>query len=500
MNNLYFENQGSSTYLVCEISDRDVVDSVSLGMLINNKIPGLSDTLYTQMDSAKFIKYNVSAKVSVKQFFTGIVNKKRLLGVFSGIIDAMLSAEDYMIDTNTIILDLDYIFTDVSTCETVLICLPLIKEGNNSTDLGVFFKNIMFSTQFDQTESCDHVAKLINYLNSTPVFILAEFKELLISIQTNKSVSATEKPQSSVQHSVQSQFGDVTISQPSAVTTKQTTVPSIPKPSYGKLSLPQAPIGAQPTKQQASVVEDTNKKISLYYLLQHYNKENAAIYKQQKSAKKEAKKAEKSASHSPASHKKAKHKPANNTTFTVPGAPAPNAEFSISGQSALTPTARSTVQQPAAQPKATFVAASAQPEYQQFAALQSQPMNFGETTVLGSGNNGETTVLNAGQQPTQIVTPHLIRAKNNEKIFLNKPVFRIGKEKSYVDYFIADNAAISRSQANIISRDAKYFLVDTNSTNHTYLNGQMIRSSSEAELNHGDKISLANEEFEFKIY
>ena len=129
---------------------------------------------------------------------------------------------------------------------------------------------------------------------------------------------------------------------------------------------------------------------------------------------------------------------------------------------------------------------------------QGRPMNFGETTVLGAGGIGETTVLSAA--PAVQVSPQLIRAKNNEKINLNKPVFRIGKEKSYVDYFIGDNSAISRSHANIISRDGEYFVVDTNSTNHTYVDGQMIQSNVETKITHGMKIKFANEEFEFKLY
>ena len=95
--------------------------------------------------------------------------------------------------------------------------------------------------------------------------------------------------------------------------------------------------------------------------------------------------------------------------------------------------------------------------------------------------------------------PYLVRMRNNEKIPLDKPVFRIGKEKSYVDYFIGDNAAISRSHANVMNRDGNYFVVDTNSTNHTYVNGVMISSNQEIPLSHGTKIRFANEEFEFRM-
>ena len=83
---------------------------------------------------------------------------------------------------------------------------------------------------------------------------------------------------------------------------------------------------------------------------------------------------------------------------------------------------------------------------------------------------------------------------------MNKPVFRIGKEKSYVDYCIADNKAISRSHANVIFKNGKYYVVDTNSTNHTYVNGKILPSNMEMEIAHGMKIRLADEEFEFHLY
>lgn len=126
--------------------------------------------------------------------------------------------------------------------------------------------------------------------------------------------------------------------------------------------------------------------------------------------------------------------------------------------------------------------------------------NFGETTILNEDNIGETTILSNETQQQNRIVPHLIRIKNNEKIFINKAVFRIGKERNYVDYFISDNTAISRSHANIVSHNGEYFLVDTNSTNHSFVNGKMISSNVEVKIEHGTKIMLANEIFEFKFY
>ena len=126
-----------------------------------------------------------------------------------------------------------------------------------------------------------------------------------------------------------------------------------------------------------------------------------------------------------------------------------------------------------------------------------QPVNFGATTVLNTNMNAETSVLSGPEVQKQ--QPYLFRMKNNERIMLNKPVFRIGKERSYVDYFVSDNAAVSRSHANIVEQSGKFYVVDTNSTNHTYVNGRMIQSNTEVLLSHGDRVRLANEEFEFHM-
>ena len=496
MNEFVFETQGTNTYLVYAISPEDVIDSMSLGMLTNNKISGLASTLFTQMDATKYIKYNVSAKISVSQFFSGAVNKKRMLGVFKGIVNALLSAEDYMINEDTILLDLDYIFADVSTCDTVLICLPVQGVAEHH-DLGAFFKGIMFSTQFDQTENCDYVARIINYLNSTPMFSLPDFKALLDSIE-NTNAAPTPKAQPVAQVATQP------VAQPKVEQPQVQPVinnPALVQPTTTKAAVT-APKPATPAPQQVKPIEAPvktqpaapEKKISMLGLLMHYSKENAELYKAQQAAKKNA----------PAQVKSSQpQKKAPQTSFAVPGNNA--ASFAIPGQSAqpiVTPAKVAPVQATPAQTVATTQVQTApvqQPVYVPTQVPQGQAANFGETTVLGGGTVGETTVLGAGVTPVKN-DPHLIRSKNNEKIPLNKPVFRIGKERSYVDYFISDNTAISRGHANIVNHDGVFFVVDTNSTNHTYVNGVMIQSGVETKLAHGDKVRLANEDFEFKLY
>lgn len=511
MNDFTYENQGTNTYLVYQVSEDDVIDSISLGMLTNNKISGLAPTFFTQLDTIKYIKYNVSSKISVQQFFSGPVNKKRLIGVFKGVTDAILSAEEYMIDINSILLDLNYIFADVSTCEAVLICAPIVNEKQSNIDLGVFFKNIMFTTQFDQTENCDYVARIINYLNSVPVFSLESFKELLSSIAKEaptqpvvSQVKSTPAPQSAVSVSVKQPVVEkqqVTKVAPVAIPTQNAT-PAPPITPAVQVKTPNNPTQIQ-TSSDPVTGSANEKKMSMLNLLMHYNKENAALYKEQKNAKKEAKKCRQQQPVNPVVAQ-----PPTNVGFAVPGQPNPVAGAVVASQP-VQPKVEKVPDRKVAQNKPAVSPVVAQPVTPAPAVQsafvprevpQGNSMNFGETTVLGGGAIGETTVLTAANAPKQLISPHLIRSKNNERIALDKPVFRIGKERSYVDYFIGDNTAISRSHANIITRENEYFVVDTNSTNHTYVNGIMIQSGVETKITHGDKVKFANEDFEFKLY
>ncbi len=95
--------------------------------------------------------------------------------------------------------------------------------------------------------------------------------------------------------------------------------------------------------------------------------------------------------------------------------------------------------------------------------------------------------------------PSLCRLRNNEIIWLNKPVFRIGKENKYSDYVVRDNDKVSRSHADIITRGNRYFIMDLNSTNRTFINGRQIPARQEVEVYNGDRLKLADEEFEFRI-
>lgn len=562
--NFTFETQGATTYLVCELAPTDQLDSLTLGMLSNNRIVGIAPVLYTEMNGQRFLKYNISAKLTLSQFFSGPVDKSRALSAFKNIINAICNADDYMIDQNCFAFEADKIFINVSNYEVGLICVPVATQKYASQETENLFRGLLKSTQFTGDKS--FVAELENFIANSKPFNIYAFRDLIERLSSgmgvaqqyqqppvqgasvppamafndtismddlNRMQSQQPIPQSPVQPQGQPMGQGVPV-QPQGMPMQQPPVsnpgfggqppmpgrpmapmqppmpgqPGVPvqqpapqKPKKEKkkksrsgsgldVAIPgqaqaqkqqnvvMPPNGAQPPQAQA---QDDEKKMTFMDLMAHYNKENVAKYK----AQKEAKKASES--------KKKKEAPQPTPGQQLPpqyqqnAAPIPQRPQGMPmQQGAPIPQQGMPMQQP--------------PASQFSPAPQPVPVqnSFNETTVLsnfGMGG-GETTVLSMGPD---VVNPCLTRVKTGEKVYINKPVFRIGKEKSYVDYFIADNTAISRSHCNIHTENGEYFIEDTNSTNHTFINGKIINSNVKTKISSGDRIRLANEEFTFTI-
>lgn len=544
-----YDNQGSKSYLVYHFNSAEEIDSVGLGMITNNRINGLAQAVFMQLDSERLVKYDITAKVSAKQIFCGVVDKKIVLGVLNGIVDAFLAGDDYMIDPANILFDMDYIYVNVSTGETFLIYLP-VNNQKNGNNLENIIKSILFNSQFNQAENCDYVAKIINYVNSSQKLNLREFQELLRYVDSNKNITQQSVRNIPPVQSVQPKQKVIVNTESANVSQKIVTKPQQASWNQLNISNVQSVMQTQPA-QNAKILQPQQMaqpqlppkpnnggslagedNISWINLMSHYSKENKELYQYQKAVKKAQKEAKKQGSQIMPNQ----NMRPSDVSFAIPGQPPQQRPQPAQAQpqNVMPQQPQQQFVQPqrqftqSNQPQHQFAQPQPMPQAQQKPAQQVQPQpvqnqnantgmtgnpsvppqilenmtkagNFGETTVLGVGSEaGETTVLGTSQ--AQIIKPYLLRIKNNERIELNKPVFRIGKERSYVDYFVSDNTAVSRSHANIINKDNEFYIVDTNSTNHTYVNGSMIQSNVETKIEHGTKIRLANEDFEFFMY
>lgn len=87
---------------------------------------------------------------------------------------------------------------------------------------------------------------------------------------------------------------------------------------------------------------------------------------------------------------------------------------------------------------------------------------------------------------------------STERIPVRKTPFRIGKMEGITDYRII-NRRVSRKHADIVKEQGKYYILDLDSTNGTYIDGRRLQPGVKEELSHGSHLRLADSEFEIHI-
>ena len=176
------ENAGPRTWLVYRLDDA-VRDTTTMGMITHNRIPGLLPAIFSQADTQKYVKYDISSRVPAQQILSGTVSRREIMGIFKGITDAMTAAEDYMIAPSSLVYDTARIYTDMQSCSTQMVCLPVCEKTREPVDLLLFFKEILYRSRYAETEDNSYVAKLISHLNGLSRFSAAEFSAFLRSME-----------------------------------------------------------------------------------------------------------------------------------------------------------------------------------------------------------------------------------------------------------------------------------------------------------------------------
>ena len=141
--------------------------------------------------------------------------------------------------------------------------------------------------------------------------------------------------------------------------------------------------------------------------------------------------------------------------------------------------------------KAVTMQQTMQQQIMQQQTMQQQTMQQQIMQQVMQGSMDGTTVLSDDgisvqqiqqMQPVNYHFASLTRQVTGEKIELGKPSFVLGKNPEKSDYAVADNTNISRVHAVITMRNGRYYVMDQNSTNGTFINGRIIKAGQETEL------------------
>ena len=127
---------------------------------------------------------------------------------------------------------------------------------------------------------------------------------------------------------------------------------------------------------------------------------------------------------------------------------------------------------------------------------------YGSTEAFEDLQNNAKESLKLKNGTTMLGTkrlPFIIRKRTGEKVLIDRNIFKLGKDDTYVDYCIRDNPTVSRNHADIVRKADGFYLVDKGSLNHTFVDGEKLKANEYRKLRNGCLIQLADEVFEFVI-
>ena len=111
----------------------------------------------------------------------------------------------------------------------------------------------------------------------------------------------------------------------------------------------------------------------------------------------------------------------------------------------------------------------------------------------------ETLTITQGIEglPSSDMETYLLRVSTQERIYIRKTTFTIGRSRNHADYVIAGESSVSRRHATIHKIRDAYMIMDNASLNHVGINGRMIAPEVEYEMSAFDIVSLAKEHMVF---
>ena len=115
------------------------------------------------------LKSTVDDMISLKTYFQAIVNKKMFLDVILQLVTIVKECEKKLMNTNNLMLDIDYIFLDPQTKNIKCIFWPIVNNQNPRYTY-TFFSDLPFNIVFNKYEDNSYVTQYVKHIKSNNPF------------------------------------------------------------------------------------------------------------------------------------------------------------------------------------------------------------------------------------------------------------------------------------------------------------------------------------------
>ena len=470
----------------------DVVDTkVDMGM--SGRFPQIIPYTLEEKEGQRTFVYQIGERMQMTEFLKKEINKKQMLTLLYNVLSALETFGMNMISLSYVAKDIQYIFVNPETLEVSFIVAAVDKEITDLNEVRDFVKAIICDATYFEMDRDNYVARLISFTNRRGTFSISDMKKYVDNLLLDMGIHIEEEKKQEVKENktaadkvsrVGVMQNQAKMSQPVSPMPNGQPMPGRPMPMPNGQPMP-----GRPMPMPGRPMPMPNGQPMPGRPMPMPNGQ-----------------------------------PMPGRPMPMPnGQPMPNRPMPMQ----MGPDGKPVAPMPTGQPMPNRpMPMQMGPDGKPVAPMPNgQPMP-NRPMPMQMGPDGKPIVppvspMNGAapmpekkpeaapvppmpEQKTdapkpQAPVPYLLRTATNEKIYINKPEFAIGRSATKADYTVTDNSDVSRIHCIIERKNGVSYIKDNQSTNGTYVNGKNIAGQENVFLTNNAKVSLGDEEFVYHI-
>ena len=418
------------------LDQTDIIDEkVDKG--VSGKFPQIIPCRLEEKDNQREFIYEIGNKVQLTEFLKKEINKKQMLTLLYNLLSGLEAFGMNMISLSYVAKDIQYVFVAPESLNVYFIVAGVDKEITDLNEVRNFVKDVICNAHYFEMDRDNYVARLITFTNKLGTFSVGDMKEFVnqllidMGIHIEEEKKKTEKKEEKTANDKVSRIG---VMQNNAKMAQPGVSAGGSVPPMPNRQVPPMPNGqSMPGRPMPMQMGPDGK-------------------------------------------------PMNGQP--MPGRPMPM-QMGPDGKPIVPPIPnRPSPSMPEKKPEAAPV--PPMPEKKPEAApVPPMPEKKPEAAPVPP----------VEEKKPQVPMPYLLRIATNEKIYINKPEFSIGRSATKADYTVTDNSDVSRIHCIIERKNGVSYIRDNASTNGTFVNGQNIAGQKNVFLTNNAKVSLGDEGF-----
>ena len=413
----------------------DVVDT-KVDMGMSGRFPQIIPYTLEEKEGQRTFVYQIGERMQMTEFLKKEINKKQMLTLLYNVLSAIETFGMNMISLSYVAKDIQYIFVKPETLEVSFIVAAVDKEITDLNEVRDFVKAIICDATYFEMDRDNYVARLISFTNRRGTFSISDMKKYVDNLLLDMGIHIEEEKKQEVKEN------KTAADKVSRVGVMQ---------NQAKMSQPVSPMSnGQPMPGRPMPMPNGQ--------------------------------------------------PMPGRPMPMPnGQPMPNRPMPMQmgpdGKPIVPPVSPMNGAAPMPEKKPEAAPVAPMPEKKPEAApVPPMPEKKPEAAPVPPMPEQKTDA-----PKPQAPVPYLLRTATNEKIYINKPEFAIGRSATKADYTVTDNSDVSRIHCIIERKNGVSYIKDNQSTNGTYVNGKNIAGQENVFLTNNAKVSLGDEEFVYHI-